>query len=402
MRDRPHLLILTSSFPRGPHDETCGYIREFARQLSKDFEVRVLAPPDASAVAWPEDDFVLMRSRSPVPERLDWFQAARDLNDLSRASLIVKIASLFSMACFFFAALGQARKADVICSHWMVPSGLTGALCSLLFGKPHIVIEHSGGLHLLARLPGGRLVARFIVSRSRRVVTVSSQLREKLLALDPTAVTKTEVIPMGACLASQSLSAQELAADDSTKTGGSKTALFIGRLTEIKGVEVLLRAVSRIKEIELLVAGEGERRVFLEDLAARLSTKTSFLGQVGAVEKAGLLARCDFVVIPSLVFPDGRAEGLPVVCLESLAAGRPVIASRSGGLREIIVDGYNGLLFDPGDPASLASTIKRLIDDPDLQKRLSTNARLTAPAYLWEIIGKRYAASIMSAIGKDD
>jgi glycosyltransferase involved in cell wall biosynthesis len=132
--------------------------------------------------------------------------------------------------------------------------------------------------------------------------------------------------------------------------------------------------------------------------AAGLSTKPSFLGQVGAEERAALLAGCDFVVIPSIILPGGRAEGTPVVCLESLAAGLPVIASRSGGLADVIVDGFNGLLFEPGNCKELASAIRRLIDDPLLRNRLSANARLTAREYDWEAISSKYSRSIMSVL----
>ncbi|HET9531957.1 MAG TPA: glycosyltransferase, partial [Blastocatellia bacterium] len=365
MRDRPDLLILTSSFPRDPKDETCGYIREFARQLSKSFNVRVLAPPDPLSAAWPEDNFALRRSPSLVPSRFNWFESGKDLNDLLRAGPVVKLFSLISMAFFVLAALRLSRRADVICSHWMAPSGLTGALASLLFGKPHIIIEHSGGLHLLARIPGGRLLIRFIVKHSRKVITVSHGLKKKLLNLYPGAAQKTEVIPMGTALYAGSRPVPVPAIDNSNRSGAFRRALFIGRLTEIKGVECLIRAVDGMEDIELIVAGDGERRTLLEDMATSLALRPSFPGRVDAEAKAELLACCDFVVIPSLVLPDGRAEGLPVVCLESLAAGRPVIASRSGGLEEVIIDGYNGLLFDPGDADGLASRIRMLIDNPE-------------------------------------
>jgi glycosyltransferase involved in cell wall biosynthesis len=386
-------LILTSSFPRGPNDETCGYVREFARRLSNDFNVVVLAPPDTSGDGWPGDDFVLLRSPSPMPARIDAFQASQDLNDLPRASLIRKIASAFSMALFVLTAIRLARKADVICSHWILPSGLAGALASLLFRKPHVVVEHSGALHLLSRLRSGRIITRFIVKHSRRVITVSSHLKEVLISLHPEAEPVVEVIPMGASPMSSSRKALKV---------DTRTALFIGRLTEIKGVELLLHALNGIRNVHLIVAGEGERRKALEDVAARLKSNTTFLGQVGAEEKAGLLALCDFVVIPSLVLPGGRCEGVPVACLESLMAGRPVIASRAGGLPEVIVDGHNGLLFAPGDKDALASAINRLIADPALHDHLSVNARLTARAFDWEEIGKRFARAINCALEEND
>jgi hypothetical protein len=75
----------------------------------------------------------------------------------------------------------------------MLPSGLVGALINRLLGKPHVVVEHSGALHLLARMRGGKQIARFVISGADRVVTVSSDLKRKLSALYPNASTKIEI-----------------------------------------------------------------------------------------------------------------------------------------------------------------------------------------------------------------
>jgi colanic acid/amylovoran biosynthesis glycosyltransferase len=121
------------------------------------------------------------------------------------------------------------------------------------------------------------------------------------------------------------------------------TILFIDRLTEVKGVDVLVRAMLRIGSARLVVAGDGDQRRALEALARKLSIDAVFLGQVDASERDQLLAQSKVVVVPSRVLQSGRTEGTPVVCLEAMAAGRPVIAARVGGLAEIIVDGHNGL-----------------------------------------------------------
>ena len=195
--DKPTLLLLTSSFPSSPDDETCGYVRDFARSLAVEFNVTVLAPPDRRAVEWPSDAFTLTRSRSILPFIRDPFQAGDDLNDLISKSPLARLAALVSVFCFFARAVALALRADAICSNWMVPSGLVGALISRAFGKRHVVVEHSGALHLLARMRGGRRIARFIVAGSDRIVTVSEDLKRKLVELCPEAANKVEVIPMG-------------------------------------------------------------------------------------------------------------------------------------------------------------------------------------------------------------
>lgn len=442
--DKPTLLLLTSSFPRSPSDETCGYIRDFARSLSVDFNVTVLAPPDRSAVQWPPDAFTLTRSRSLLPRRLDPLQADADLNHLvpSRmlknclsprrhkatkvhevrkriwlsascsfvasclsgkkaafqrevTGLLAKLAALVSLVCFFAHALALALRSDAVCSHWMVPCGLVGALICRLLGKPHVVVEHSGALHLLARMRGGRRIARFIVESCDRIVTVSADLKRKLIAVCPEAQTKIDVIPMGVSITSRP-------GEAITTMPSTRTILFIGRLSEIKGLDVLLKAMKGLDDLCLIVAGDGERRDELESLARALSVNTRFIGRIGAAQREQLLSVCDIVVIPSRVLADGRTEGTPVVCLEAMAAGRVVIASRVGGLAEAIVDGENGLLFEKGDDRMLKEKLSLVLSNDILQQKIAGNARRSAAAYDWARIGLRYSRIIKSALRKND
>jgi glycosyltransferase involved in cell wall biosynthesis len=412
---RPSLFILSSSFPSSRDDETCGYVREFAQAMALEFDVEVLVPADAKASDTGniigndtnQDVFHLKRSKSFLPSRLDPLQAGRDLNSLVRGNLLIKVLTLISLFAFFIKALKSARHADVICSHWMLPSGLIGAILAGLFHKPHIVIEHSGALHLLMQIPAGRRLARFIVRRSQRLITVSSDLKNKLIALCPEAKGKTEVIAMGISFAALN---QRLADEAETRglpachvskaeiaTPESKI-LFIGRLVDIKGVEVLLKALATLPGGQLLVAGDGNQRMALENLAEKLKVSAEFLGIVGKAERAQLFASSTILVIPSLVLPDGRTEGMPVVALEALAFGLPVIASGVGGLSEIVIDGQNGLLFEAGNHLLLADKIRLLLDDKELRERLSGNGRQTAEAFDWQIIGTKFSEIIKDSL----
>jgi len=382
---------LTSSFPSSPRDETCGYIRDLARSLSEEFNVKILAPPDHRALPWPADSFTLFRSRSILPPALDPFQASDDLNQLTRASLFINAAAFASVVCFFVRALVLSIRADVICSHWMVPSGLIGAVISRVLGKKHVMIEHSGALHLIARMCGGSLIARFIVDSSDRIVTVSAYLKRKLLAMCPAADSKTAVVPMG--VDSNDVPARD---NDGTQVR-RRTILFVGRLVEVKGLEVLFDAVAGL-DTKLIVAGDGERRAEFERLSRHLRVNPTFVGSRDAQQRSELFATCDAVVIPSRVLADGRTEGMPVVCLEAMAAGKVVIASRVGGLAEVIVDGENGLLFEAGDHHMLRDKLMLAFGDDSLRKRIRENARRTAEDYDWSKIGRQFSEIIFSSL----
>jgi glycosyltransferase involved in cell wall biosynthesis len=170
--------------------------------------------------------------------------------------------------------------------------------------------------------------------------------------------------------------------------------LFIGRLTRIKGLDVLLRAASELRNVSVIVAGEGECRDELEQLARNLSVNASFLGRINASHRRFLLSSCDAVVIPSRVLNNGRTEGTPVVCLEAMAAGRVVIASRVGGLTEVMRDKQNGLLFDQEDVEALREKIQTVLENNDLRQNLEREAIQSSLEYSWKRIGKQYAQLI--------
>ncbi len=144
--------------------------------------------------------------------------------------------------------------------------------------------------------------------------------------------------------------------------------LALAALIPRKGLDVLLEAVARVSEHgvspQVWIAGEGPERAALEEQTRRrgLGNRVRFLGERRDV--ADLLAACDVVVMPS------RREGLGVAALEAMAAGRPVIASAVGGLREVVVDGRTGLLVPPDDPVALAAALARMIHDDGLRMRL--------------------------------
>ncbi|MCE5324538.1 glycosyltransferase family 4 protein [bacterium] len=139
-------------------------------------------------------------------------------------------------------------------------------------------------------------------------------------------------------------------------------------LAECKGIRYLIEAASLVKrKVHLIIAGDGEQRDMLEALTRDKGVSASFTGFCS--DMPGLLAVTDAFVMPSL------AEGLGVAALEAMAAGKPVIASAVGGLRESVQDCVTGYLVPPADPKSLADAIDKLIDDPEQARRFGEAGR---------------------------
>jgi glycosyltransferase involved in cell wall biosynthesis len=132
-------------------------------------------------------------------------------------------------------------------------------------------------------------------------------------------------------------------------------ALYFGRLSEEKGVSVLLEALSLVPEIKLVIAGDGPLKPHLEELAGRRKLDVKFVGWLGKGELRAVVEGCRFVVVPSLCH-----EIAPMAVCEAMAAGKPVIASKTGGIPELVESGVNGYVVEPHDPVQLAETMKRL------------------------------------------
>jgi glycosyltransferase involved in cell wall biosynthesis len=152
--------------------------------------------------------------------------------------------------------------------------------------------------------------------------------------------------------------------------------LFVGRLRIRKGLEVAFEALARLRDegrpAQLLIAGDGEHRLALVRRAAELGLgdeAVRFLGRTSAGEVRSLLGRAAALVVPSIY------EGMPLVVLEAMAAGVPVVASRVSGIPEVVVDGETGWLVPPEDPPALASALAHALSDPVERARRGRTGR---------------------------
>jgi len=147
--------------------------------------------------------------------------------------------------------------------------------------------------------------------------------------------------------------------------------LYCGRLSAEKGVDDLLRAMQKVPQVRLVVAGDGPQRSELQGLAASLKlSNVEFVGQVGADERDLRIARAQFTVLPSHAY-----ETLGKTILESYAGGRAVVASDMGSRRELVHEGETGMLYRNGDVNGLAAAIATLASKPELAEKMGRAGR---------------------------
>lgn len=149
--------------------------------------------------------------------------------------------------------------------------------------------------------------------------------------------------------------------------------VFVGRLTAIKGLRVLLEAFGKARitlpDLRLTLIGDGDDRPHLEKLAAPFGRSVQFTGYQSQDAVAEALAAADVFVLPSF------AEGVPVVLMEAMAAAKPVISTLVAGIPELIEDGISGFLVPPGDAETLAIRIDQLANDPGLRTKMGAAGR---------------------------
>lgn len=165
--------------------------------------------------------------------------------------------------------------------------------------------------------------------------------------------------------------------------------LAIGRVVPQKGFDVLLRAYAAAGDLgnDLVIAGDGAELPALKQLAAELkiADRVLFSGRADRPTTVALFRSASFFVLPS------RAdEGLPVVCAEALAAGKPIIATRSGGAPEAILHNQCGLIIDKDNVSQLTAALQRLAHDPGLRETFANNAKARAPLFAWPTITGQY------------
>jgi glycogen synthase len=172
--------------------------------------------------------------------------------------------------------------------------------------------------------------------------------------------------------------------------------LGIGRHVLQKGFDVLIEAFAAagLASYDLLLAGDGPERQNLEGLARNLhiDARVKFLGRADRAAAVALFRGCSFFVLPS------RQEPLGIVNLEAMAAGKAVIASRTGGVPEIVADGETGMLVPPDDAAALAGAMRRVAGDEALRERLGNGGRARVQRFTWDSVASQYRQIYESAL----
>jgi glycosyltransferase involved in cell wall biosynthesis len=374
----------TTSYPADASDASGRFVRQLALALvRRGHTVEVLAPELLISSGDPGDVGIEVKRiaylRPRVLERTFGLHGAPDNLRLDPLAWPGALAFPIALAA---TARRRHRAWDAIVSHWAIPSAL--AVSRVRSDRPHVAVLHGSDVHLACALP--RPVREAIVRSATTLSFVSRDLAQRFLH-DTRGRADAAVQPMG-------IDVSETASRDRARararSGFSRTTvLAMSRLVPIKRIERAIEAVSLLAGIDLVVAGDGPERARLSALASRLGAPVRFVGHLAGEARLDALAGADVFVAPSCAGPDGRTEGTPTAVLEALAAGLPVIASRSGGIADVVAHERTGLLSS-GTVEDLARDLARVADDEAFRRELGRNARIAAGAFDVDRVAERF------------
>lgn len=239
-----------------------------------------------------------------------------------------------------------------------------------------VVTLHGGDVTKAKNWRGSVQARRWpaVVAAASHFVCVSAAVADAALA-HGVPRDKLVVLPIGV----------EVAAAPPPPPAGAPSHLFAGRFVAKKGIGVLAAAVRHLRasgdSTPLVCIGDGPERPALEALA-RDAGGVTLTGWLAPDAVAARMAQAWSLLVPSVIAPDGDAEGLPSVIPEAMAQACPIIGSDQGGIAEAVRHAATGLLVPPGDPIALAEAMHRLVSEPGLRHDLGRAAFVFASAHL--------------------
>ena len=379
-----NVAVMAHSYPRFAGDTHGTFVKSLCLELARlGHRIHVLVPWDAEIQQDPGSPLTVHSFRYVWPSSWHLLGYSRTL----RKDVGMKLAAwALSPLYFHFGerALGRLvrdERIDLIHAHWLLPNGYIASRVSRATGVPFASTLHGSDIFMAERAaPLSRMAARALAAASH-VTSCSPDLQQRLLALGgrehldkvPLVANGTDLVPADP---DREAPRRRLGVEP-----GEPLIAAVGRLVYKKGFRYLLDAMPAILErhpkARLVLGGGGELADELAGQARELGVaeRVTFPGLLSHDQVLELVAASEVFVMPSIRDPGGNIDGLPIVVLEAMAAGRTVVATDVAGMPLAVADGETGLLVPEKDPAALAAAVNRVLDDDDLRRGMGDAGR---------------------------
>lgn len=379
---KPRLLILASTYPRWPNDHEPSFVHALASRLTDRFDVLAVVPHAPGSARHEILDGVTVSRYRYAPESLETL-----VNDGGIAANLrgspwkwLLLPSFIFMQ--WFEARRLFRKGSVIHAHWLIPQGLVAAMLH----RPTLLTCHGADVFSL-RGKVASMAKRAALASAAAVTVVSEAMIEPLSTLSSSIV--PQVQPMGVDLT-----------DVFTPGEGNRDIghlLFVGRLVEKKGLDVLLRAmpavITRYPNARLTIVGHGplDAQLRADVVQQNLSANVYFTGPLPQDRLVPLYRSASVFVSPFRTTASGDQEGLGLVMVEALGCGCPVVASDLPATRDVLMGTPGCVMVTPEDAEQLADVLIATLDAPGVAQQAALDgARLMRERFDWSAVARGY------------
>lgn len=386
---KPVIVVITTTFPRWQNDTDPPFVFELCRRLTEDYDVHVTTPMYPGAMRYDCLDGVHVHRFRYFLAQLEKLAGSTGILPTLIQNKMYWFLVPFLVLGAFGGALKLSRKVSpkIIHSHWMIPNGVIGVLVSKLCNANCVVTAHGADVYGLR----GRTfddLRRWVVGRSETTTAVSSALAGQIMEAS-NKEGKVAVVPMG--VDKDRFKCERLNLIE-------PKLLFVGRLTEKKGVVYLIKAmqdvVRRRPECILTIVGSGEQEEYLIDLTSRLGLQENifFLGAIENSRLPGVYCTHSIFIAPSIEADSGDSEGFGLTIVEASMAGCLVITTDVGGITDIVEDGVTGMIVKQKDSSAIANKILYSLENPNEMEQVACVARKRCiQKFDWPIIKEKYA-----------
>jgi len=409
------ICMLASSYPRYEGDIAGTFVKSLAASLvASGQEVHILAPDDGPLGP-------TARRADPAGVIEHWFAYAplQRLRVLGYAKSLegdrrLRRLAYLMIVPYVIAASARLRslavryRYDLIHAHWALPNGPIAATAARYLHRPLVISLHGSDVYVAEKTRPFRAVAGWGLKQADWVTACSLNLRLRAIKLGAEQ-DRAVVIPYGVSPAAfERNEPAELGLRRSLGIAESDPlVLALGRLVYKKGFEYLVDAMPKVLEgspaAKLVLAGDG---YLAQELRARAETlqidkAVRMPGRVPSNQVPTYMAAADVFVVPSVTDVSGNVDGLPNVVLEAMGAGKAVVATRVGGIPEVIANGDTGLLVDERSPDGLARAILHFLANPEERSGCGARARRLVEQELnWTVVAQRFVDVYRAAIAQ--
>lgn len=391
------LLVVASTFPRWKNDTNPPFVYELSKRLTDKFDVHVLAPYSKGSKRYEVSDGMKI-SRFKY-----WFDKEGNLADGAILPSLKKNKFLWLQVPFFVLSefvnmvkICRKEKIDVIHAHWILPQGFLAVLYKRLFNKKiKVVITTHGGDIFGAKF--ANLIKKWVINNCSVLTVVSNAIKKEVAKLGIKKDIPVEVISMGVDLSKFNPSNYSESIKKKYSIKGP-FLLFVGRLSEKKGVKYLIEAmpkvVEKFPEARLLIIGDGEEKDNLTEQAKETGLLGNHIIFTGAIHNSDLpkyYATADVFVGPSVVAKGGDTEGFGLVFVEAIGSGCIAIASDAPAISDIIINGKTGFVVKQKYSEGISNKVIELLENKNLYETIKKEGReYVLKKFDWKVIAKRY------------